>query len=77
MADEDKTDVCPQHEGLAEDIREIKRTLTTILRVLGDGKVNFATLALRVTVLERIVFCAVGALVLASGGAILWHVWPH
>lgn len=69
--------VCEQHQALANDLCEIKHYLESISRVLGDGKVNFATLGVRVQMLERIVFAGAGLLLLASAGAIIWNVWPR
>ncbi len=76
MAGSERPGVCDRHQELAADIREIKEYLAVISEALGNGKINFATLGLRVRTLERIVFAGVGLLLLASAGAIIWNVWP-
>jgi hypothetical protein len=62
---------CAAHADLARNIGEIKDDLRDIKRCLGDGKVTFATLALRVSFLERVVWGALGV----AGTALVMSIW--
>ncbi len=59
---------CPYHEGLEKGISEIKGDTRTILEKLESGAVQFAKQGLRIGILEKIVYGAVGLLLLAAVG---------
>ena len=77
--------VCPQHEpfveivkgqynGLAKGQEEIKSDVKTILRRMGDGDVNFATIMLRVRLLELVVYGALGIALIWLLNKALLHI---
>ena len=66
---------CPHHQPLADDIREIKSDCKEIKASLGDGKVNFATMQLRIQALEKVVYGAVGMSLAALLTALLTLVF--
>jgi hypothetical protein len=65
---------CPQHGTISEKVNEVCEGVNAIREILGDGKVKFATIALRIHTLELVVYGAVGATLLAVSGAVLAKV---
>ena len=62
---------CVEHGQLMRTLSTIERTVKEIQRDLGDGRVTFATLDLRMGHLEKIVYGACGLALIAVASAIL------
>jgi hypothetical protein len=62
---------CPHHADLAEAVKSMNKKLDTIIESMGTGSIAIAELKLRVLLLERIVFGAVGIVLLSVIGAAL------
>lgn len=66
---------CPEHAGIKDGIDELQADMKEILRRLGSGDVNFATIEIRIKQLEAIVYGAIGialsSLALAVVGLVL------
>lgn len=58
---------CKNH---AETVSEIHEKLDRILEKLGEGRVNFATLALRIKIVESVVYGGVAVILLTQWKAI-------
>ena len=69
---------CPQHDTVVTNISQrfdsIDAKLKTIDEKLGDGKISFATILLRVRALEVVVYGACSVGLLAIAGAIITMV---
>lgn len=62
---------CVHHAFLAKSLAKMGADVAVILKCLGDGKVNFATLSLRVRILEMIVYGGVGLALTGVGVGVL------
>ena len=62
---------CQQHEIIERDLKEIKQGIKAIADRLGTGDVTFATLTLRVNMLEKVVYGAMGVAMSSLAMAIL------
>jgi hypothetical protein len=62
---------CPEHAGIKSGIDEIQLDMKEVLRRLGTGDVNFATIEIRIKNLELIVYGAVGVALLSLATALV------
>jgi len=65
------TPQCEMHDNFEKTVTLLHKKLDMIIDRLGKGDIDIATLALRVKTLERIVYGAVGATLLAVLAGIL------
>lgn len=63
-------DDCPAHCALEKKLAEIDANVKEVLKRLSGGDVTFATLSVRVTHLEKLVYGCAGAALLAMVTAI-------
>lgn len=70
--------VCSHHEALMQRIDNMIETqeklngcMVRVDRALGEGKVNFATLGTRLSLVEKIVYGLAGATLLGVAAAVL------
>jgi len=63
--------ICPEHEQLKADTKEIKEDVKTILARMGTGDVTFATIGVRIDFLEKVVYGALAIALSAVGIAIM------
>lgn len=64
-------DDCPHHKDLAEFVKKMDAKLDTIIASMSTGSVAIAELKLRVQLLEKVVFGAVGLVLVGVIGAAL------
>lgn len=62
---------CAAHASMASDLSTIKADVRTILNRLGSGDVTFATMLLRVQLLEKLVYGAVAVALLGMATAVV------
>lgn len=70
--------VCEHHQELYDNVKsmvetqeKVNGTLEKVNAALGDGKVNFATLKTRLSLVEKIVYGAVGLILTGFVAAVL------
>lgn len=66
----------PENRGaIHEDIAEMKADIKSILEKLKEGAVSFARYGVRISVLEKLVYGAVGLFLIGAVGVVIKVVW--
>lgn len=66
---------CQQHQTMMDSIKNFDKKLDEILKRLGNGDVNFATISLRIKLLEIVVYGAVSIGLIAVARALVAGVF--
>lgn len=62
---------CPEHKSLADKVDEIHVDVKAILLAISRGDTTFATIVLRLKILELVVYGGVGLVLLTVAGIVL------
>ena len=65
---------CPYHDRLQADITDVQKTVHRIDQRLGKGDVLFGKFALRLGIVEKVVYGGVALVLLTVAGAVLRNI---